>query len=57
MTKTKTYKVANPRDIPEGRYIIRQGDRYWFEGDTFDGVPTERLVKGKFLVEVKHGEG
>lgn len=47
--------VANPRAIPAGRYILHQRDgeseRWWFEGDAYDGPVTERLVSGGFIVQ------
>ncbi len=51
VTTTRTYRVANPRGIPPGRYIIRVGDRVWFEGDIYDGPLTDRLVVDGFVVE------
>ena len=55
-SKAKTerrYIVANPRGIPAGKYIlhsrIEEEDRYWFEGDDYDGPVTERLVKNGFI--------
>lgn len=60
MTKSKpsiqpnvTYRVANPRGIPAGSYIIRVGDRRWFEGDVYDGPVTERFVRDRFIVPVE----
>lgn len=60
MTKSKpsiqpavTYRVANPRGIPAGSYIIRVGDRRWFEGDAYDGPVTERFVRDRFIVPVE----
>lgn len=52
---TKSYVVANPRGIPKGRYIIRNGDQRWFEGDAFDGPVTPRLIRDGFIVEVPGG--
>ena len=47
--------VANPRGIPDGRYILhhRDGDGrdvYWFEGDAYGGPVTDRLVRDGFIV-------
>lgn len=58
MTKSKstaavTYRVANPRGIPAGSYIIRVGDRRWFEGELYDGPVTERFVRDLFIVPVE----
>lgn len=58
MTKSKptaavTYRVANPRGIPAGSYIIRVGDRRWCEGDLYDGPVTERFVRDLFIVPVE----
>ena len=39
-TKTKTYtgsyRVANPREIPEGVRILCTADAEWYEGDAID---------------------
>ena len=48
-----SYIVANPRGIPAGRYIVRVGERRYFEGDAFEGVPPERFIRDGFVVEVK----
>lgn len=59
MTKRKPkpqYVVANPRGIPQGRHILRVGERRWYEGDAYDGPVTDRLVEGGFLLEVTRGE-
>lgn len=48
-----TYRVANPRGIPAGSYIIRVGDRRWFEGELYDGPVTERFVRDLFIVPVE----
>lgn len=57
MSKTKaagtTYIVANPRGIPPGRYIVRVGNRRYFEGDAFEGDPPARFIAEGFVVEVK----
>jgi hypothetical protein len=44
------YVVANPRGIPEGRHILRIGDKRYFEGDLYDGPADERLIRDGFLV-------
>lgn len=52
----KTYKVANPRDIPKGIPILSREGQHWFEGDNFTpphGMPKESVadwVKRGFLV-------
>lgn len=51
-----TYRVANPRGLPAGSWIVRIGDRRWCEGDPYDGPVTERLVAQGFIVEVHDGE-
>ena len=51
----KTYRVTNPRGIPTGRYILRLDERQWFEGDTYDGPVTDRLIEQGFIVEVSDG--
>lgn len=48
----KQYRVANPRGVREGRFIIRVGERRWYEGDLYDGPVTSRFLKDGFLVEV-----
>lgn len=58
MPKPKTgapqrYRVANPRNHPAGKWIIRVGERRWYEGDEYDGPITERFVRDGFLVEVR----
>lgn len=49
------YIVANPRGIPSGRYIVRVGDRRYFEGDVFEGEPPKRFLAEGFVVEVPNG--
>lgn len=53
--QARIYRVANPRGIPAGRYIIRAGERMWFEGDIYDGPVTERFVRDGFIVEEVSG--
>lgn len=61
MTTSKTYKVANPRNIPQGIYILRFEDSVWHEGDDFvkpvgmEIADVDRWVGGGFLVEVAGG--
>ena len=50
--KTTTYIVANPRGLPAGKWIIRDGARRYFEGDVFEGEPPRRFVAEGFVVEV-----
>lgn len=57
MTKRKptgvTYRVANPRRLPAGTWVIRVGDRRWAEGDVYDGPVTERFLDAGFIVPVE----
>lgn len=65
MTTAKKYKVANPRDIPDGlcilHYTLGSVDEQWMEGDEFirpAGMKAEVIdywVEGGFLVEVTDG--
>lgn len=49
------YIVVNPRGIPKGTPIFRQGEKTYREGDTYDGdSPAEPLRRG-FIQEVKNG--
>lgn len=49
------YTVVNPRGIPKGTPVFRQGDRKYMEGDIYDGdSPAEPLRRG-FIQEVKNG--
>lgn len=48
----KSYRVANPRGLPAGTWILRVGDRRWAEGDPYDGPVTTRFVEQGFIVEV-----
>ncbi len=50
--KKKQYIVANPRDIPAGLPVFRQGDREWYEGDTYDGDAPKELLRRGFIKEV-----
>lgn len=50
-TKGTTYIVANPRKLPDGSWIIRDGDRRYFEGDGYDGPNAEMWLKRGFLKE------
>ena len=34
--ESAAYRVLNPRGIPEGRHILRNGEQRWYEGDSFD---------------------
>ena len=43
--------MANPRGVPAGLPIFKQGTRAWYEGDVYDGdAPDEPLRRG-FIVE------
>jgi hypothetical protein len=60
--KDATYRVCNPRGIPAGKHILRCGERYWFEGESFDlaeatvaarvPVDKERLLRDGLIEEV-----
>ena len=54
----KTYVVANPRGIPEGKHILsnKLQSKRWYEGDVYDGDVDKWLIDAGFIVEVKHGE-
>ena len=54
--KQPSYVVANPRKLPEGSWIIRDGDRRYFEGDGYDGPNSAMWLQRGFLVEVKDGK-
>ena len=49
----KRYRVANPRGLPAGKWVIRVGERRWFEGDEYDGPGTDRFVRDGFVEEVR----
>lgn len=51
------YVVVNPRGIPAGRYIFRQGERRWFEGEVYDGDAPEEPLRRGFLIEASEGRG
>lgn len=51
--KSASYIVANPRKLPQGTWIIRDGDRRYFEGDEYDGPNAAMWLKRGFLTEVK----
>jgi len=54
VTKKKTkYVVVNPRNIPDGKYIFRQGDKRWFEGDVYDGDEPEEPLRRGFIAEAE----
>lgn len=55
-TKTKRYIVQNPRHIPEGRHILRWGQKYWYDGDDFEppkGCDVARLLRDGLIKEVR----
>ncbi len=43
------FVVINPRKIPKGRFIIREGDKRWFEGDAYDGPKAEMWLGRGFI--------
>jgi hypothetical protein len=46
---TGPFAVINPRKIPKGRFIIREGDKRWFEGDAYDGPKAEHWLRRGFI--------
>lgn len=53
-TKTKTtlqgsFVVLNPRSIPKGRFIIRDGNVRYFEGDTYNGDKADHWLERGFI--------
>ena len=61
-TKEKTkalpkgpFVVINPRGIPKGRFIIRDDDVRYFEGDTYAGEKVEMWLGRGFIKAVKRG--
>ncbi len=51
----KTYIVANPRGLPAGKWIVRDGAKRYFEGDTYEGTPPARFIAEGFVREVPVG--
>lgn len=51
MSKTTKpiYVVANPRELPAGKWIVKVEGRLYFEGDTFEGEPPERFIEQGFV--------
>lgn len=47
----KRYVVGNPRNLPEGTWIIREGKRRWKEGAVYNGSKEEMWLERGFLVE------
>lgn len=43
------FVVINPRKIPKGRFIIREGDKRWFEGDAYGGPKAEMWLGRGFI--------
>lgn len=56
MKQKKRYVVVNPRGIPKGRHIFRQGERAYFEGEEYDGKDHKEPLRRGFLEEVKDGD-
>ena len=54
-TIEKVYIVANPRGLPAGKWIIRDGQRRYFEGDTYEGTPPARFIEQGYVKEVTVG--
>ena len=53
--KTTAYIVANPRGLPAGKWIIRDGAKRYFEGDTYEGTPPARFLEQGYVKEVTVG--
>lgn len=56
----KTYVVANPRGLPKGAWIIRNGEKRWYEGDVvtekdFTKAGWQRWKSQGFVVEAAGG--
>ena len=45
------FTVINPRNIPKGRHIIRDGDVRYFEGDIYTGENAEMWLERKFITD------
>ncbi len=43
------FVVLNPRGIPEGRWIIRDGDIRYHEGDTYTGGKAAMWLERKMI--------
>jgi len=54
--KSPRYIVANPRGLPAGKWIFRQGERRYYEGDAYDGTEPDEPLRRGFLVEVTDGK-
>lgn len=58
--KTGPYRVINPRGLPDGTWIIRDGERdkegnwselaRYYDGDVYDGPNAEMWQKRGFVV-------
>lgn len=53
--KVTTYIVANPRGLPAGKWVVRDGAKRYFEGDTYEGTPPARFLAEGFVREVPVG--
>ena len=53
---TGPFVVINPRNIPKGRHIIREGDKRWFEGDDYSGPKAELWLARGFIKPGKGGK-
>ena len=45
------YVVGNPRNHPEGSWIIREGKRRWKEGAVYTGSQEDHWLERGYLVE------
>ena len=43
------FTVINPRGVPEGRHIIRDGTVRFYEGDTYHGDNVEMWLERGFI--------
>ncbi len=48
-TPTGPFTVINPRGIPAKRFIIRDGDVRFYEGDTYTGANVEMWLERGFI--------
>ena len=51
----KRYVVANPRGLPAGSWILREGERRWYEGEEYAGPSLEHVIERGLVVEVSDG--
>ncbi len=46
---TGPFVILNPRKIPKGRHIIREGDKRWYEGDDYSGPKAAMWLERGFI--------